>query len=58
VTRPDRTAWEAALRLAGGDRHRIQVIGERDLLVHNSREWRLHVTKKGRVTAMLRPVAS
>lgn len=56
--RPDRTAWEAALRLAGGDRHRIQVIGERDLLVHNSREWRLHVTKRGRVTAMLRPVAS
>jgi hypothetical protein len=37
--------WATALTLAGGDRHRVQVFGPENVLVHNTTEWRSRVTK-------------
>lgn len=35
VVRPDPQAWSAALALAGGEPHRIEVVAPDCLLVHN-----------------------
>jgi hypothetical protein len=32
--------WTRALGLADGDRHRIQVLNDEDVIVHNNRAWK------------------
>gem|GEM_PF-1949195 len=43
---PDPRVWKVALELASGDTSRIQVVSEREVIVHNHASWKRTIMRQ------------